>query len=224
VIGVLGILEDASRVLKMGFRQAGDFIVLLDGTAATVGARYILPLQDAAREFSCSEYSKTIGGIMAGEPPNIDLVAEKRLIDCLVALAANSLVQSAHDISDGGLAVTLAESCFASVGVQLYPERSRGNAAPQLGAIVNLEEDSGPAEYALFGERGGRAIVSVSPTMLARVLETARQYSVVTHRIGQVVSDGAFRIQYRGDMVIDSPVGTLHDIWAHSVERTLKVR
>ena len=111
VIGILGILEDASRVLKIAFRAEGDVIVLLDGSNAV--PVLVDQSSDAAREFSSSEYSKTIAGIVSGEPPEIDLAGEKRLIDCLVALATDGSVQSAHDISDGGFAVTPAESfCF----------------------------------------------------------------------------------------------------------------
>ena len=117
VIGVLGVIEDASNVLKSGFRNSGDIIILLDGLATpapvnvdTVNAH----AGDLAREFSSSEYSKTIAGIVAGQPPAIDLAAEKRLQQCLLALASSQSIQSAHDLSDGGLAVTLAESCFAS--------------------------------------------------------------------------------------------------------------
>jgi len=216
VIGVLGILEDASRVLKNAFCEAGDIIVLLDGMTSVAGAQHAAPLQEQHREFSSSEYSKAIGGIVAGEPPTIDLAAEKRLQECLVALAANGSVRSAHDVSDGGIAVTLAESCFASVvGAQ--------HAAPELGANVKLEGTS-PAEYALFGERGARAAVSVAPTSLAAVLETARQCGVAAHQIGQVIRGDVFRIEYKGSAVIDSSVAKLHDTWAHSLERSLKVR
>jgi phosphoribosylformylglycinamidine synthase subunit PurL len=216
VIGVLGILEDASRVLKIAFREEGDAIVLLDGAAWALAAQHAAPLLGTEREFSSSEYSKTIAGIVAGEPPAIDLAAEKRLQECLVSLAANGAVRSAHDVSDGGIAVTLAESCFASlVGAQ--------HAAPQLGANVKLEETS-PAEYALFGERGARAVVSVKPTFLARVLETARQYEVAAYQIGQVIRGDAFRIEYKGRVVIESSVSKLHDTWAHSLERGLKAR
>jgi len=215
VIGVLGILEDASRVLKIGFREEGDIIVLLDGATRASGAQHAAPLLDARREFSSSEYSKTISGIVAGEPPAIDLAAEKRLQECLVALAANGAVRSAHDVSDGGIAVTLAESCFASpVGAQ--------HAAPQVGANVKLETTSS-AEYALFGESGARAVVTVAPTSLAAVLETARQYGVTAHQIGQVIGSDAFRIEYKGSAVIDTSVAKLYDVWAHSLERTLKV-
>src|SRR5216684_3962503 len=98
VIGVLGVLENASRVLKIAFRNEGDVLLLLDGSNSSVGAQHAAPLLGVQREFSSSEYSKTIAGIVAGEPPAIDLAAEKRLQDCLVALAAEGSLQSAHDI------------------------------------------------------------------------------------------------------------------------------
>src|ERR1700694_5591474 len=221
VIGVLGVIEDASQILKMAFRDEGDVILLLDGSCSPVEANFSSPStdtrEDLAREFSSSPYSKTIAGIIAGEPPAIDLHAEKRLLDCLLALTAEGAVQSAHDISDGGLAVTLAESCFASsvVGGQ--------HLAPHLGAHVKLEEE-GPAEAAAFGERGARAVVSVTPSKLAAVLDTARQYKVAAHQIGPVTRGDAFRIQHKGRAVIDSSVETLRDAWAHSLERALTTK
>jgi phosphoribosylformylglycinamidine synthase subunit PurL len=214
VIGVLGILEDASRVLKIAFREEDDVIILLDAASSVVAAQHAAPLQEKQREFSSSEYSKAIGGIFAGEPPAIDLAAEKRLQECLVALAASGAVRSAHDVSDGGIAVTLAESCFASlVGAQ--------HAAPQLGADVCLKADVA-SEFTLFQERGARAVVSTARTSLAHLLETARQYGVAAHQVGQVIRGDAFRIEYKGSAVIESSVAKLHDVWAHSLERTLK--
>src|SRR6266851_4684564 len=159
VIGVLGILEDASRVVKIAFRNAGDVIVLLDGVDAAERPRHAVPL----REFSSSEYSKTVGYVVAGEPPAIDLAAEKRLIDCLVALATDGVVVSAHDISDGGLALTLAESCFAS--------------PKAFGANVKLEDSDAAAEFALFGERGARCVVSVAPAKLAALQGIAASFA-----------------------------------------------
>jgi len=239
VIGVLGILDDASHALKIAFRNEGDLIVLLEGSPSVVGAEHAAPLQDnqssaggvspapglgLAREFSSNEYSKTIAGIVAGGPPAIDLAAEKRLLDCLVALAADGAVQSAHDISDGGLAVTLAESCFASVvaGLQTGPFPAASGSA-HLGADVKLEGDA-PAESVLFGERGARAVVSVKPSALARVLEIARQYKVGAQEVGQVTAGDAFRVEYKGRAVIDSPVESLRDAWVHALERSLKVQ
>jgi phosphoribosylformylglycinamidine synthase II len=198
VIGILGILDDASRALKISFRNPGDAIVLLDAADSSSGL-------GTRREFSSSEYSKTIGGIVAGEPPAIHLTAEKRLVDCLVALASAGTVQSAHDISDGGLAVTLAESCFAADG---------------LSVSVSFNENA-PAEYALFSERGARCVVSVSPTNLAALLATARQYKVGAQELGHVTQDNTLRIELKGHVAIDSPLGGLRDVWANSLARTL---
>ena len=218
VIGMLGILDDPSRVLKIGFRNDGDVIVLLDGSASSAGAQHAAALQEAAREFSSSEYSKTISAIVSGEPPAIDLAAEKRLIDCLVALAADGSLQSAHDISDGGFAVALAESCFASssVGAQ--------HATPLLGATVHLEDSDAPGECTLFGEQGARAIVSASPSNLAAVLATARQYNVAAREIGKVSVPPTLRIEYKGTAVIDSHLDSLRDVWANSLARALASR
>ena len=201
VIGILGVIEDASRVLKIAFRNAGDAIILLDGAANSAPST-----SGKEREFSSSEYSKTIAGIVAGEPPAIDLAAEKRLIDCMVALAAKCAIASAHDISDGGLAVTVAESCFASNG---------------LGATINVPEDAA-AEYALFGERGARIIVSVSRENLGALQKTAREYSVAVHEIGEVTRDNHLRIEYKGRIALAAPVPVLQNTWAHSLELALK--
>jgi len=205
VIGVLGILDDASRVVKMAFRNAGDVIVLLDGADPSERARHIGPLP--AQEFSSSEYSKTVGEIVSGEPPAMDLLAEKRLLDCLVALANDALVNSAHDISDGGLAATLAESCFAF----------------SVGAISTIAEGFS-AEASLFGERGARCLVSVAPAKLAALQAIARQYGVAASEVGQVTQHPSLRIEYKGRAVIDSPVESLRDAWANSLERTVVLK
>jgi phosphoribosylformylglycinamidine synthase subunit PurL len=204
VIGMLGILDDANCVLKVPFREEGDIILLLDGS----GTEQRQPsLADTAREFSCSEYSKKIAGIVAGEPPAIDLQSEKRLIDGLVALAQATTLQSAHDVSDGGLAVTLAESCFA---------------ASTLGAHITVDGQS-PAEHALFGERGARAVISARPAQVAAVLATARQYQLGARQIGKVTHDNTLRIEYKGRAVISAPIPALQNVWSHSLERNLKL-
>jgi phosphoribosylformylglycinamidine synthase len=203
VIGMLGVLEDSSRALGSGFRASGDAIVLLDGLEA--GQRPFS--KDAtATEFSSSEYAKTIAGVVAGTPPAIDLPAEKRLIECLVALASEGAIRSAHDVGDGGLATTLAECCFASDGLSAHL------------ALTTNE----PAEVALFGERGARAVVSVARSSLARVLAIARQYGVAAQEAGQVTGDGEFRIELSGHSAIRESVAVLRGAWANSLERMLQ--
>jgi phosphoribosylformylglycinamidine synthase len=212
VIGILGVLEDASKVLKIAFRNEGDIIVLLNGANSSGAGPHSTPQSARRREFSSSEYSKSIAGIVAGEPPSIELGAEKWLIDCLVALAAAGTIESAHDLSDGGAAVAIAESCFATVGADF--------SLPTLGATITLPENAS-AEYALFGESGARAIVSVSPTKLAALRATARQYGVGAHEIGKVTRDNSLRIEYKGHTVVQSDVPSLRDVWANSLERAV---
>jgi phosphoribosylformylglycinamidine synthase subunit PurL len=221
-IGVLGVLDDASRVLKIAFRDEGDLIVLLDGAQPTsiLGAQLYperergnaapqlgtQPSAILAQEFSSSEYSKSIAGIVSGEPPAINLAAEKRLQDCLVALAGEGAVQSAHDVSDGGLAVTIAESCFATNG---------------FSALISLE-DKTPAEAAFFGERGARAVVSVSPGSIARLRDIARQYNVQVQEVGGVTCGSEFCIEFDGRTVINGSIETLRRAWTNSFEQALK--
>ena len=214
VIGVLGVLDDAERAMGMGFRNEGDVIVVLDGSGEILRPGKAVPQDDAARQFSSSEYAKVVQGVVAGGPPAIALEAEKRLIECLVALAAEGVVQSAHDVSDGGLAVAIAECCFASVGARyIVPLRA------MYGAEVALQGTE-PVEMALFGECGARAVVSVRPGKLARLKELAAQYKVAAETIGRVGRQ-EFRIQYNGKIVVSAAVESLHDTWACALERVL---
>ncbi len=205
VIGVLGLLEDASRVMSLSFRNASDAIVLLapsDWRAKT------LPLPE---EFTSSEYSKSVLGVVDGAPPAIDLQAEKNLIEALLALAAEGVIESAHDVSDGGLAVTIAESCFA------WPiEGPR-----ELSAEISLH-GAAPAEAALFGEGGARVVLSCATGQVARIREIALKYGVQALEIGRVTR-GEFRIQYNGRPVIAAAVDSLRDVWSNALERALGV-
>jgi phosphoribosylformylglycinamidine synthase len=202
VLGVLGMIEDASRALGIAFRAEGDVIVVLDGRGADDAASVV---SNNSREFSSSEYARTIRGIVAGAPPAVNLPAEKRLIELLAALASEGAVQSAHDVSDGGLAVTLAESCFASSG---------------LSARVSLTSKE-PDEAALFGERGARVVVSVTSPNLARVRSLAAQYGVAALEVGRV-SRGDFRIELNGRVVVSADVPPLADAWSGAIERLLR--
>ena len=230
VIGVLGVVEEAERALGMGFRNEGDVIVVLNGSeiqgrpeaggtaavpAASANNRQGSVLENVvSREMSSSEYAKVMQGMVAGEPPAMDLAAEKRLIECLVALAAGGVVQSAHDVSDGGMAVAIAECCFTGVGARYGVPLP---ASP--GAEVQLRGTE-PVEAALFGERGARAVVSVAPGQLAQLNALAAQYEVAAQPIGRVGGQD-FRIQYNGQCVVSAPVESLYGPWANSLESIL---
>jgi phosphoribosylformylglycinamidine synthase II len=222
ILGVLGLLEDADCALGSAFRNEGDLILLLDGggekqdaglkpsaTSASPENKQA-SLEDAVASFGSSEYAKTIHGVVAGAPPALDLAAEKRLIDCLVNLASERAILSAHDVSDGGLGVTLAECCFDSI-------RDDGAC---LSAEADIDFEEGPAEAALFGERGARVVVSVAPASLARVTAIAAQYKLQTRQIGKV-THGTFRIQYKGTSVIHGAIDSLRDVWAGLLGKVL---
>ncbi len=201
VLGVLGLLEDVSCAVGIAFQQEGDAILLLDGAGEskrTEGGT-------TQRELSSSEYAFALYGIVAGAPPAVDLAAEKRLIEALLALTGEKLLRSAHDISDGGLAVALAESCFASRGC-----------AAQAGLAA-----SGPAEASLFGERGARAVVSCATESLARVRDIARQYEIGVMELGRVTRDGNFVIAVNGRHVIQAPCEKLRAAWTDSLKSVM---
>jgi phosphoribosylformylglycinamidine synthase len=209
VIGVLGVLEDATRATAIGFREEGDVIVLLDGSSGE-------DTKNSGIQFLSSEYAKLHGHSTDGQPPAIDLIAERNLQQCLVQLASGGperLIRSAHDVSDGGLATTLAECCFSAVG------EGGGEVSAQI-KLTSVE----PVEIALFDERGARAVVSVAQASLARVLETARQCNVAARELGKVTRDGQFRIQLNAHVVIGAKVAALHDDWANSLQRALQTK
>src|SRR5580704_6559825 len=213
VLGVLGLMEDAECAVGSAFRNQGDAILLLDGGVEDAGLKPGAANDGALRariEFSSSEFAKTIHGIVAGAPPAIDLAAERRLIDCLVALAEAKAIRSAHDVSDGGLAVALAECCFDGAGLSV-------SARVEAGARLGDEA----AEAAMFGERGARAIVSVTPASLAGVSAIAAQYGVSIQRLGEVTR-GVFSIEYMGASVIRGDVKMLRKTWAEALGKTLE--
>jgi phosphoribosylformylglycinamidine synthase II len=235
ILGVLGVLEDADFAVSSAFDKEGDAIVLLDGGSAAI----LRSAQDdrvRQAEFSSSEYAKTTQGIVAGAPPAIDLAAEKRLIECLVSLASAGLILSAHDVSDGGLAVTIAESCFAGDGlsadVTLSPsaaaeERSLDSdsrprsARENESARASARDDNTVAEEALFGERGARVVVSLSAASLARLDAVAAQYGVAANRIG-TVTRSEFRIQFNGTPVIRGDVSSFRKAWSQSLAAAIE--
>ncbi len=202
VLGVLGLIEEAECALGSGFVHEGDAVILLDA------GKEVTSVEEVQREFSSSEYAKTIHGIVAGAPPAIDLDAERRLIECLVQLAAEKAVRSAHDVSDGGLAVTLAECCFASNGLSVE-------------IAITEAVSRHPAEPALFGERGGRAIVSAAADFVGRISAIAAQWQVRALQIGNVTRS-AFRIEYKGASIVSGELSSFQKAWDKSLPEALE--
>ena len=205
ILGVLGLMENADDALGSAFRKEGDAILLLDGK---FGGEAV-DAANVAVEFASSEYAKTLQGVVAGAPPAVDLAAEKRLIDCLVKLASERVISSAHDVSDGGLAVTLAESCFDTDGLS-------------ADITISARASADPAESALFGERGARVVVTAAAASLARINQIAAQYKVSVQPIGTVVRS-EFRIQYNGSPVIQGSLESFQQPWSDSLQKAIEI-
>lgn len=166
VVGVLGVLDDVRKRLRSGF-EADNATVLLLGTTRP--------------EFSGSAWADTVHGHLGGLPPQVDLTAEAALGEVLAEAAEQGLATSAHDLSDGGLAVALAESAL------------RGG----KGARVDLDGD---AFTALFSESGARALVEVAPENAAAVRALAERHGVPVTELGAVGGD-ALTIGHQGGTV-----------------------
>ncbi len=157
VVGMVGLVESLAHVTRATFRSPGDTVVLLG---------------ECLDELGGSEYLARVHGVVAGQPPRVDLDGERRLVDALLAAIAAGHVNSAHDCSDGGLAVALAECCMADPDAQ-------------TGADVELSPWSAlPTRTLLFGESHGRIIVSTSRA--EAVLAVAREHGVPARSIGHV--------------------------------------
>ncbi|MGH9310733.1 MAG: AIR synthase-related protein, partial [Vicinamibacterales bacterium] len=192
IIGVVGLIEDATTVLGRSFRSEGSDLVLFGTSDANLGG---------------SEYLKTMHGVVAGEAPHIDLDAERALLSVMTAAARQRLVQSAHDCSDGGLAIALAECAFDSGGI---------------GCEANIAAEGDANEWgvlgALFSERGGRILVSVRPEQRDALLALARASGVPATVIGRT-GGNRIRVAISGTTIVDCPVAEAEQVWATAFER-----
>ncbi len=172
-VGMVGRLERAEQARGMGFSSAAA--VALVGT--NLG------------RLSGSEYQMLLDGEPSGSGPGIDLDTERALVDWLVRTAELELLHSAHDVSQGGLLIALAECCLASSsGVEI-------DALPGLDRLLR-------ADALLFGEEGGRAVVSYNPSDEDRLRDLALEIDIPFQRIGRVTEE-RFRILDLVDLPLD---------------------
>jgi phosphoribosylformylglycinamidine synthase subunit PurL len=194
VIGVVGLLEHADRLLTRPFRGAGDTVILLGEGRGELGG---------------SEYLKIAHGLVRGTPPSIDLTAERALQDLMVALANDRLVRSAHDCSEGGLAVTLVECCFGTGGI---------GADLDIPLVRVSERQPVNVAASLFGESATRAVISVAADSLADVLGRAAASGVPARVLGRTGGE-ALRIGVEGRTAIEVSVADAERAWSSAIER-----
>ena len=198
VIGIVGIFDDVHKAARMHFREPGRTIVLLRATEPG-------DITDVQSEFGSSEYAKEILGAVWGYPPELELEREAALQKALIEIIQAGLVDSAHDCSDGGLAVTLAEAAFPT----------------GVGMTVEIASQGLPAEFALFGEDASRVVLSCDPSNLSPIKEIAVQYGVSLDMIGETIPEQV-EIKLDGQVVVSSTVSELRDVYENALERALR--
>ena len=197
VIGMVGILEDMHTAIGPDFKQAGRALVLLRGSEPGDAS-------DVEAEFGSSEYAKEILGRIWGFPPALEMEKEAALQKAIVQMIDEGLVESAKDCTEGGLAVTLAESGFA-----------RG-----VGAQVMLASAGLVPEFVLFGEDASRILISCDQKNVERIKEVAVKYALSAEDIGSTVPDN-LEIRVDSKLAATAPVSELKKVWANALEEAL---
>ena len=189
VIGMVGLVEDVRRIVQPGFKTEGDAIALLGVTTD---------------ELWMSEYSVTVAAmksedlIASGKVPSLDLDRERAVQTACLQAAEAGLLKSAHDCSDGGLAVALAESCFSTQG------------RVAIGASIDLDSELTPASL-LFSESPSRIVITFDPSEENTVRQIAEQANAPFAIIGRV---GGHELKIiAGDEVISARVSDLESAW-----------
>ncbi|MEP6923547.1 MAG: phosphoribosylformylglycinamidine synthase subunit PurL [Pyrinomonadaceae bacterium] len=200
-IGMIGVLDDVRKIVTQGFKDAGDIIVLLGTTNDD--------------DLTVSEYAATCLKISTdemianGELPVIDLELEKTVQKVCCDLAEDGLLKSAHDCSDGGLAVTIAESCFSSLNRKA------------AGAEIEIADASISVEKILFVETPSRIVISFSPENLERIKLTAAQFNCPLTVLGKV-SGEMLQITINDTQAISAVINELESVWQNSLENNLE--
>lgn len=197
-IGMVGLIEDSRKIITSGFKREGDLIAVLGETRDDLAA---------------SEYAQTILGLSTtqivenGIAPIIDLAQERLVQETLLKLNAQCLISSAHDCSDGGLAVALAECCFSSLGRKA------------IGAEINISSNNLSAESLLFGETPSRIVISFT----SEKLESVR--SIIGDCLFGVIGSvggNSLNIAFNGEVMIESSITDLEKAWSNSLDSQLE--
>jgi phosphoribosylformylglycinamidine synthase subunit PurL len=202
VIGMVGLVEDVRRVVTQGFKRAGHLIALVGETGD---------------DLSASEYAATVEGRALGEMieagarvPRLDLERERKVQAAVLRAAEEGLLESAHDCSDGGLSVALAECCFSSLG------------RDGTGAEVKLDSAELAPATQLFSETPSRVLVSFHESQRTRLERIVSGAGAPLRIIGRVGGE-RLRVNVNGDELISESVAELEAAWRSSLGRKLQV-
>lgn len=204
-VALVGLVEKKEHITTQWFRDEGDVIILL-GDVADQG--------DPLLGLGGSAWLQCVHGLKTGLPPRCDLEKERQLHHALRGFIASGLIKSAHDCSEGGLAVALAESCFSG---QIARETPR-----LLGAQIDLSPiaENIRVDALLFGESQGRIVISVAPMDAVKVVERAKILGVPAVKLG--TAGGAGLSIKSGETEFKWPLAELHDAWWNSIARAMQ--
>ncbi|NHN29775.1 phosphoribosylformylglycinamidine synthase subunit PurL [Paenibacillus agricola] len=189
VIGMVGLVHDIDHITTQGFKNEGDIILLLGDTKAELGG---------------SEFQYVLHGVTEGRPPQIDLDVEKTLLSTVLGAIQKGYVASAHDLSDGGLAVALAESCISG----------------RLGAKVDFSTEL-RNDIALFSESQSRILLSAAPDQAEALKQWITEQGVPYQQLGQVQGT-ELQIDINAKPVVQSPVVQLEKVWKDAIPCLMK--
>ncbi len=190
VVGMVGLLKDIGRRCDMAFKDTGDLIILLGKFRDELGG---------------SEYLSVCHGLETGEVPKVNLEEEKKLIELLQALIHEELLRSCHDISEGGLAVTVVESAI------------KGN----IGCGIRIQTEGARVDGVLFSEAPGRVVASLKRDNMDRLVQVVIEYGVEMRVIGAVGGDNVL-CDNNGQEIIRLPVLEASKIWGGSIDCFMK--
>ena len=189
VLGIVGLIEDADMAVSPGFKEEGDRILLVGETRDELGG---------------TEYLKVVHGRKDGAAPRIDLARERAVHEVVLSAIEAGWVKSAHDPSDGGLAVCAAECAF--------------HAKDRLGCEIDLDA-VGPAtrvDAQLFGESQSRILITANREDAVRIVGMAAERGVPAAEVGKVGGQ-AIRFKRRGELVVDVPVSEARALWMTAI-------
>lgn len=184
VVGMVGLIHDTDHITTQGFKAEGDAIYVLGDTRAELGG---------------SEFQAIMHGVSEGRPPELNLNTEKKLLGGVLKAIQSGLVQSAHDVSEGGLAAALAESCIS------------GNVGASVQWSTDLRND-----VALFSESQSRIVLSVSPDH-KNALEKLLQEAGVPFTALGVVGGNKLSININGASALEESVEALKSVWEDAI-------
>ena len=205
VIGIVGTLENVEDAMTFHFRQPERDVWLLSGAAEA---------KNAEAEFGSSEYAKEVVGQIWGVPPALDLKQEAALQKCLRELIKERAIESAHDCSEGGLAVALAEACFVKPKLRA--------AIPYVGTEVDLNSNGAFTEGVLFGEAASRVVISCDPKRAEIIQQIAVRWGVRADRIGRTIPEKLV-ISIGGKQAVSAKVSDLRQVWDTALLKALHV-